>query len=233
MASDDHEPLTEDDLRTLEALLTRVSGRGGDLPWPLFRFVTEVAATANVDLLVRDDAERVLLAWREDPFGRGWHIPGSIIRHREEIGHRIAACAHDEFGCDLDVTEGPVAVVQIFDDWGHSMSLCHLASLRGAPGRRMTADGEAAAPGDLRWFAGLPEPLYPSHMVYRDVLQALASGGLDGRARLFTHHVGRRDARRAGRKASSRQTHRSGRHPTPLQTAPHSMMAAPSAMIAS
>ncbi len=198
MTMADHPPLTEDDLRTLEALLARVSGRGAELPWPLFRFVTEVAATANVDLLVRDDAGRVLLAWREDPFGRGWHVPGSIIRHREEIGHRIAACARDEFGCELDVAAGPVAVVQIFDDRGHSVSLCHLARLRGAPGRRVTADGEAPAAGDLRWFAGPPEPLYPSHLVYRDVIAGLARGGAGGEARLFTQHVGRRDAGQAG-----------------------------------
>ena len=198
MTMADHEPLTEEDLRTLETLLARVSGRGGELPWPLFRFVTEVAATSNVDLLVRDATGRVLLAWREDAFGAGWHVPGSIIRHREEIGHRIAACARDEFGCALQVADGPVAVVQIFDDRGHSVSLCHLATLQGAPGPRLTADDQVPAPGDLRWFAKPPEPLYPSHLVYRDVIDALARGELDRRARLFTQHVGGRDAVQSG-----------------------------------
>ncbi|MGI4941768.1 MAG: hypothetical protein ACRYHQ_14605 [Janthinobacterium lividum] len=160
--------------------------------------MTEVAATSNVDLLVRDDAGRVLLAWREDQFGAGWHVPGSIIRHREEIGHRIAACARDEFGCELQVADGPVAIVQIFDDRGHSVSLCHLATLRGVPGRPVLGDGQVPAPGDLRWFAQPPELLYPSHLVYRDVIEALAHRNLEGRARLFTQHVGRRDASQPG-----------------------------------
>ena len=190
--------LTGEELRTLQALLAKVSGRGAQLPWPLFRFVTEVAATPNIDLLVRDDSGRVLLAWREDPFGAGWHVPGSIIRHREEIGHRIAACARDEFGCELQVAEGPVAIVQIFDDRGHSVSLCHLATLRGVPGRRVVGDGQAPAAGDLRWFADAPEHLYPSHLVYRDVIASLARGGLEGRAPLFTQHVGHRDALQGG-----------------------------------
>ena len=189
--------LTAAELEALEALLAKVSGRGGDLPWPLFRFVTEVAATVNVDLLVRDEAGRVLLAWREDPFGAGWHVPGSIIRHREEVAHRIAACAREEFGCELQVDPAPVAVVQIFDDRGHSVSLCHLARLRGVP-VRVSGEEHAPAAGDLRWFAGPPERLYPSHLVYREVMAALAGGGLAHGARLFTQHVGRRDAAQEG-----------------------------------
>jgi hypothetical protein len=97
--------LTNEELQTLAALLAKVSGHGADLPWPLFRFITEVTATTNVDLLVRHPAKGVLLAWRDDRFGTGWHVPGSIIRHREEVTHRIAACALDEFGCGVNADE--------------------------------------------------------------------------------------------------------------------------------
>ena len=186
--------LSDEELRTLEAILARLSGRGADLPWPLFRFVTEVMATPNVDLLVQDDAKGVLLAWRDDPFGAGWHVPGSIIRHREEIAHRIAACALDELGCEVAAGKGPVALVQIFDDRGHSLSLCYLATLRGVPGRRVVEEGQTPAAGDLRWFAAPPAQLYPSHLVYRDILDALREGRLDGGVALFTQHVGQRDA---------------------------------------
>ena len=184
--------LTDDELRTLEGLLARLSGSGADLPWPLFRFMTLVTATTNVDLLVRDPVRGVLLAWRDDPFGRGWHVPGSIIRHREEIGHRIAACAADEFGCDLDVAARPCALVQIFDDRGHSVSLCFTASLRGAPGRRVVGAADVPEAGDLRWFAAMPDELYPSHLVYRDVVAATGAG--QAGIPVFTQHVGRRDA---------------------------------------
>lgn len=186
--------LTAAEVRMLEGLLAKVSGSGGELPWPLFRFVTEVAATSNVDLLVREADRGVLLAWRDDPFGTGWHVPGGIIRHREEIAHRIAACAGEEFGCDVAVGDDVAAIIQIFDDGGHSVSLCYAAQLCGAPGRRVLSAGETPQAGDLRWFPECPDRLYPSHRVYRDVLKALEGGTLGRGARLFTQHVGRRDA---------------------------------------
>lgn len=186
--------LTPDEVATLERLLARVSGCGGDLPWPLFRFVTEVAATSNVDLLVREPGRGLLLAWREDPFGTGWHVPGSIIRHREEIAHRIAACAREELGCEVAVAGAVAAVIEIFDDRGHSVSLVYPARLRGEPGRRVVAPGAVPQPGDLGWFAACPDALYPSHAIYRAVLAALDAGDLAGGARRFTQHVGRRDA---------------------------------------
>lgn len=186
--------LSAEELRTLEGLLAKLHGRGGELPWPLFRFINEVVATANVDLLVQDPVLGFLLAWRDDPFGRGWHVPGSIIRHREEIGHRIEACGRDEFGCEVGVADRVSAVIQIFDDRGHSVSLCYRATLRGALGRRLVKADDQPKPGDLRWFDELPADLYPSHLVYRDVLTVVGHGDLVDGAPLFTQHVGRRDA---------------------------------------
>ncbi len=190
----DEPALSDVELRTLEGLLDRLAGSGAELPWPLFRFITEVTATPNVDLLVHDEGRGVLLAWRDDAFGRGWHVPGSIIRHREEVAHRIEACAEDEFGCGVRCSSGPIAVVQIFDDRGHSVSLCYRAMLLGRPTRRVLGEGEAAAAGDLRWFRKAPEDLYPSHRVYREVLAALERGRLREGVPLFTQHVGQRDA---------------------------------------
>ncbi|WP_146201815.1 NUDIX hydrolase [Teichococcus aestuarii] len=189
--------LSDEELRTLESLLARLSGRGASLPKPLFRFITEVSATANVDLLVRDGEGRVLLAWRDDAFGTGWHVPGSIIRHREDMAHRIEACARDEFGCAVEAAERPVALLQIFDDRGHSISLCYPAMLRGSPGKRIVEPGGTPEAGDLCWFTELPAALYPSHFVYREVLEALEHGQLGEGARLFTQRAGRRGTSQA------------------------------------
>ncbi len=194
MTSSDGQRLTSEELRTLEGILVKLTGPGAELPWPLFRFITEVTATPNVDLLVRDPEKGVLFAWRGDPFGTGWHIPGSIIRHREEIAHRISACAREEFGCEVDAADRPTALVQIFDDRGHSVSLCYQARLRGTPGRRVLRVDEIPEAGDLCWFTTPPVQLYPSHLVYRDLLEALDRGELGAGVHLFTQHVGRRDA---------------------------------------
>ena len=194
MTSSDDQRLTNEELQTLENILVKLSGPGADLPWPLFRFITEVTATPNVDLLVQDAEKRVLFAWRDDPFGTGWHIPGSIIRHREEIGHRIAACAREEFGCEVEVADRAIALVQIFDNRGHSVSLCYQATLSGTPSQRVLSGDETPEAGDLHWFATPPAQLYPSHLVYRELLQALGQGQLGEGIRLFTQHVGGRDA---------------------------------------
>ena len=197
MTPPDDQALTDEELRALEGILAKLSGRGATLPWPLFRFMTEVMATVNVDLLVRDEQKGVLLAWRDDPFGAGWHVPGSIIRHREEIAHRISACAREEFGCELDVAERPAALLQIFDDRGHSVSLCYPAALQGSPGKRVLGRDETPEAGDLRWFAAPPAQFYPSHLIYRDLLEALDGGRLNEGVRVFTQHVGRRDTAQA------------------------------------
>jgi len=197
MSSAQKQRLSDEELRTLEGILAKLSGSSAELPPTLFRFVTEIVATSNVDLLVQDEDRRILLAWRDDAFGTGWHVPGSIIRHREEVAHRIRACAREEFGCDLVVADGPVALIQIFDDRGHSVSLCYTAALRGAPRQRIVEEGDTPQPGSLRWFDGVPSPLYPSHLVYRSVIEALRKGRLGAGIEVFTQHVGRRDAAQA------------------------------------
>jgi hypothetical protein len=103
--------------------------------------------------------------------------------------HRIAACALDEFGCQVNAADRPVALIQIFDDRGHSVSLCFPATLSGPPGKRVLAETEVPEPGDLRWFSTPPANLYPSHRVYRDVLLALECGELGSGIPLYTQHV--------------------------------------------
>ncbi|MBE7190306.1 hypothetical protein [Jatrophihabitans endophyticus] len=187
--------LSPDELATLETILRKLDGPGAELPPVLFRFVTEIVATSNVDLLVRDERNRVLLSWRADGFGSGWHVPGSIIRHREEIAHRIESCAADEFGCPLAVSDRPAALIQIFDDRGHSMSLCFPARLAGTPTRPLVTERDTPEAGDLCWFDAVPDQLYPSHLVYREVIDALRDSGADPAGiPVFTQHVGERDA---------------------------------------
>lgn len=181
--------LTKEELQALDNILAKLSGQRGDLPAPLFCFITEVTSTPNVDLLVQDEGKSVLLAWRDDAFGTGWHVPGSIIRHREEVAHRIAACAREEFGCEVEVASRPAALIEIFDDRGHALSLCYQTTLCGSPSKRVVSEHDTPEAGDLRWFPTLPAELYPSHFVYRDVLEALGKGQLGEGARLFTHQV--------------------------------------------
>ena len=65
-------------IATLRAALGPAPRNG--LPEDLFLFVSSLTPLVNVDLLIRDDAGRMLLGWRHDAFyGPGWHVPGSFI----------------------------------------------------------------------------------------------------------------------------------------------------------
>ena len=97
----------------------------------------------------------------------------------------------------MQVAARPVALIQIFDDRGHSVSLVYPAVLRGEPGRLVDADA-VPGEGDLRWFGSMPGELYPSHLVYRDIVDALVSGRLGEGISVFTQHTGERDAAQPG-----------------------------------
>ena len=56
----------------------------------LFLLVSRLTPLVNVDLLVKDEAGRVLLSWRDDQYaGQGWHVPGGILRYKETLLERV------------------------------------------------------------------------------------------------------------------------------------------------
>ena len=67
-----------------------------------------------VDLLVKDKKGRVLLSWRDDEYhGRGWHIPGGIVRFKETFEERIQRTAQKEFGVAVQYDPAPLTVEQL------------------------------------------------------------------------------------------------------------------------
>ncbi|WP_158810890.1 NUDIX domain-containing protein [Beijerinckia sp. L45] len=143
------------------------------LPDPLFHLALAITPMINVDLVVRDEHGRVLVAWRDDAFGRGWHIPGGIIRRSESFADRIAAVARLELATSVIAEDSPYRVLQIPDEGrGHFISLVFRCVLV-----RPYASDDAFAenpsdpqPGQLLWSDGMPEPAYPAHQVYRTLL---------------------------------------------------------------
>jgi len=68
----------------------------------LFSFFSKIVPMVNVDLLIKDEKGRTLLSWRDDPIhGKGWHIPGGIIRFKETLENRILKVAETEIGLNL------------------------------------------------------------------------------------------------------------------------------------
>jgi|ETN02SMinimDraft_4_1059925.scaffolds.fasta_scaffold131854_2 colanic acid biosynthesis protein WcaH len=73
---------TDTDINAAISVLERsIDNASVGLREELFRFVSRLTVMVNIDLLVKDELNRVLLSWRETEFsGAGWHVPGGIIR---------------------------------------------------------------------------------------------------------------------------------------------------------
>jgi colanic acid biosynthesis protein WcaH len=161
------------DLRESIANLQSYTKPGQDLPEELFLFISTVTPLANVDLLIKDDAGRTLLTWRDDRhYGAGWHVPGGIIRYKEHAQERIQKVANDELRCTVDAESVPLLITETFAEErerGHFISFLYRCTLTSPPAPALKA-GEKPARGQWRWFSGAPQDLLPVHRVYAQFL---------------------------------------------------------------
>lgn len=141
------------------------------LPEEIFQFVTEVTPMVNVDLLVRDERGRILLAWRDDSFcGRGWHIPGGIIRLKESFEERIQKVALNELGCTVDFSDEPIEIRPIIHKEqktrGHFVTFIYECRVSGEG----SIKNEGRKPGEvgyLEWHERFPDTMIPVHSFYK------------------------------------------------------------------
>lgn len=160
------------ELETLGERLHTLSGNVREgLPAPVFRLVSQLTPLINVDLLIRDTEGRTLLTWRADEFyGPGWHIPGGIIRFKENIATRIAKVAENELGCTVDSDPAPLTMREIMaphrDVRGHFISLLYRCRLRTPPAPELAA-GTTPQAGQWQWHKYCPDDLIRVHEMYR------------------------------------------------------------------
>jgi len=145
------------------------------LPFEVFKLISRLTPMVNVDLLVTDKKNRVLLAWRDDIFaGEGWHIPGGIVRFKENLNNRIRQVAISEIGTDVEFSADPIAINQVIcshDTRGHFISLlfkCHIDT-DFIPNNK---DLSAKDPGYLFWHDHCPENLVQVHEMYRQYISS-------------------------------------------------------------
>ena len=129
------------------------------LPEDLFLYTTTITPMINVDLLVQNKKGEILMSWRDDMCGRGWHIPGGIIRYKEAIRTRIIKVGQTELHTLVKPESAPYRVNEIILDQrerGHFISLLYRC---GVPedydiGEQALKEGEA---GYLKWIGCFPE----------------------------------------------------------------------------
>lgn len=141
------------------------------LPEEVFLFITEMTPMVNVDLIIRDDKERVLLSWRDDEFcGQGWHIPGGIIRLKETFEERIQKTALKEIGCKVEYIDKPVEIVPIIykqqETRGHFITFVYECKIPN--GKKINNGGRKQGDaGYLAWHENYPVNMIPVHAFYK------------------------------------------------------------------
>jgi len=144
------------------------------LPEDIFLMVSRMIPLINVDLLIKDDAGRTLLTWRDDEhFGSGWHVPGGIIRYKEMAHDRIQACARTELGVEVDFDSVPLLISESIReprDRGHFVSLLYRCRLRRPPDENLKAVKNPPGRGEWHWHEHSPADLLSVHAHYAHLL---------------------------------------------------------------
>jgi colanic acid biosynthesis protein WcaH len=162
-----------EDLTTLiEKVLQQVPDAKVGLPHDIFYFVSQLTPLINVDLLIKNDKGESLLTWRQDRFyGPAWHIPGGIIRFKENIEDRIAKVALMELGCSVRFSPKPINVRNMInherDIRGHFISLLYLCELESPPDPTNACINENPMSGQWAWHAIAPKNLLSVHEPFR------------------------------------------------------------------
>lgn len=140
------------------------------LPKEIFKFVSRITPLINVDLLIKDEKGRTLLSWRDDKLaGRGWHVPGGIIRFKERFENRIKKVSESEIGTIVKFDSEPIAIKELFAEHnvrGHFISLLFNCSLPSTfiPNNKNLKPNEA---GYLKWHDSCPKNLIKYHDIYK------------------------------------------------------------------
>jgi ADP-ribose pyrophosphatase YjhB (NUDIX family) len=167
--------------QALETLDEAVPDPSSGLPEEMFVQITRFVPMINVDLLIKDSAGRLLLTWREDEIhGKGWHVPGGIIRYKESIATRIQATADRELSASVTFEPAPLAVEEIVAPdrriRGHFISLVFNCTLITPPDDARRFRGDVPQQGDWAWFQSCPDNMIPVHFRYRRFFQPETTG---------------------------------------------------------
>lgn len=139
------------------------------LPDSLFYFATRITPMVNVDLLVISKKYGIFLTWRDDEYaGRGWHLPGGIIRINESFLERANQVAKKELNLSIKKIIGPFDINQIiFKNMfyrSHFISLlfkCYLSSSEELQLLKLAKNDK-----NSRFFKKIPKDLIRSHYIY-------------------------------------------------------------------
>ncbi|MFC2038927.1 NUDIX domain-containing protein [Chloroflexota bacterium] len=149
----------------------QVPNPSAGLPDELFYYISTTTPLVNVDLLIKDENGRTLLSQRNDQYaGKGWHVPGGIVRFKETLETRVKKVAEAEIGIDISFDTNPMALNQIIhptrDIRAHFISFLYKCFLSGTfvPQNKGLSTTDS---GYLMWHDSCPDNLIKVHEMYR------------------------------------------------------------------
>ena len=149
----------------------RIANPTTGLPEEVFEFITTVTPMINVDLLIKNESGKVLMTWRDDICGCGWHIPGGIIRYKESIKDRILAVARNELNTDVIFDEKPIMINEIMMPQrvrGHFISLLYKCYIK--EGFVINNEKSENEVGFVSWIAEKPDNMVMGQReIYKDL----------------------------------------------------------------
>jgi len=136
--------MEERDAQELTRLLGIVARENGFFPTQeSFEAVNKIIPWPAVEILIihPDDPEKYFLSWREDPYWRGWHIPGGYVR---ELGNASA------------IISARLITAYLWKDhpYGNPISLVYACTVDQLPHTNDHA----------RFFSKIPSPMVPHHV---------------------------------------------------------------------
>ena len=155
----------------ISVLDKQVQNPSNGLPNEVFYYISRTTPLVNVDLLIKDEKGRTLLSWRNDQYaGKGWHVPGGIVRFKETLETRIKKVAETEIGVAVSFDATPIALNQLIhpnrDIRSHFISIlykCFLPCTFIPQNKKLSPEDE----GYLMWHEFCPDNLIKYHEMYR------------------------------------------------------------------
>ncbi len=162
----EHTGLAPMELSTaLDRLEKDIDGQGGQMPEEVFLFLSRHRPLVCVDLLIQNAQDETLLSWRDDKFfGKGWHLPGGVIRFKETREERIRKVAELELGAQISFDETPLAIQEYLHmgqrERSHQYSFLIRSFLTTPPDEtRRCRSLNSPAAGEWMWFRKAPDLL--------------------------------------------------------------------------
>ncbi|MBI96358.1 NUDIX hydrolase [bacterium] len=151
------------------------------LPTHLFEYVSSITPMINVDLLVHDPIHGIMLSWRNDKYyGPGWHIPGGIIRFKENVITRLRKVAILELNTDSLNNFQLECINQIMnpsrDVRGHFISFLYSAkAVKELISNEFVLNQDDTindySSGTKKWHKTIPDNLIKQHRRYIEIMK--------------------------------------------------------------